>query len=190
VSERALRLFVALELPAEAVTVLEAFAGEAADPAVWRTVPAESLHVTLAFLGQTEASRVASVAEALDAAAGDRLAPRLAFAGPLLLPPSRPRVLTAALTDRDGTLGALQARVSSALAAIGAYAPERRAFRPHVTVARLRPRARAARSLEAAIAPLEFAGTAVTLFSSRTSPHGASYEPLSTIPLETGRKAD
>ena len=39
-------------------------------------------------------------------------------------------------------LAALQARVAGALAAAGVYTPESAPFRPHVTVARLRPRAR------------------------------------------------
>jgi 2'-5' RNA ligase len=134
---------------------------------------------------------VGAAEEALAAlAAPDRAAPRLGFAGPLLLPRGRPRVLTAALTDPDGTLAALQAEVSDSLAGAGVYTPERRAFRPHVTVARLRPRARPSRTVKAELGPLEFAGTAVTLFSSRTSPHGARYEPLWSLGLETGRKAD
>ena len=186
-TERALRLFAALELPSAAVAALAAFP---VDEAVWRRVPPESLHVTLAFLGATDPSRVLAITEALDAAARDRCAPKLALAGPVLLPPRRARVLSIALADRDGALGALQARVSEGLAATGAYEPEQRAFRPHVTVARLRPRARAPRSVEATVEPLEFSGTAVTLFSSRTSPQGARYEPLSKIPLEAGRKAD
>jgi 2'-5' RNA ligase len=187
VSERALRLFAALELPPEAVAALEAFP---LDPEVWRRVPAESLHVTLAFLGATDAGLVPALGAALAAGVGERAAPRLAFARPLLLPPRRPRVLTAALEDRDGALAALQAQVSAALAATGAYEAEHRAFRPHVTVGRVRPRARAPRSVEGTFAPVGFAGTAVTLFSSRTSPHGARYDALSRIPLGSGRTDD
>ena len=46
-----LRLFVALDLPAPARAALAAFRAAAADPAVWRPVPDEALHLTLAFLG-------------------------------------------------------------------------------------------------------------------------------------------
>ena len=99
-------------------------------------------------------------------------------------------MLCAALTDGSGALAALQARVAEALAATGAYEPEARAFRPHVTVARLRPRARPPRALEAAPDPLEFPAVAVTLFSSRTAPQGARYEALARVPLESGRTAD
>jgi 2'-5' RNA ligase len=187
VSERALRLFAALELPPETVAALAAFP---ADPDVWRRVPPESLHATLAFLGATEAALVPALAAALAAGVGERAAPRLAFAGPLLLPPRRPRVLSVALADPDGSLAALQAQVSAALAASGAYEPGRRPFRPHVSVARLRPRAHAPRSVEAALEPLEFAGTAVTLFASHTAPRGARYEALRRIPLARGRTDD
>lgn len=186
-SERALRLFAALELPPEAVAALEAFP---ADPEVWRRVPASSLHVTLAFLGATDAAIVPALDAALATGVGERGAPRLRLAAPLLLPPRRARVLAAGLDDPDGSLAALQAQVAAALATTGAYEPSDRRFRPHVTVARLRPRARAPRSAEGALEPLEFAGTAVTLFSSRTAPEGARYAALASIPLGTGRIAD
>jgi 2'-5' RNA ligase len=188
VSERALRLFAALELPPEAVAALEALA---VDPEVWRRVPAESLHITLAFLGATDPAHVPALDAALAAGVGERAAPRLGFAGALLLlPPRRARVLAAAVADPDGSLAALQAEVAAGLAATGAYEPEHRRFRPHVTVARLRARARAPRAVATALDPLVFAGTAVTLFSSRTSPHGARYDALTRIPLQTGRTDD
>jgi 2'-5' RNA ligase len=189
VSAARLRLFVALELPPAAVAALQRFAAAAADDAIWRRVPAASLHLTLAFLGATEAGAVPALAAATGEAARGP-APRLALAGALLLPPRRPHVLCAALADPDGALAALQARVSAALAATGAYAPEARPFRPHVTVARLRPRARPPRRVDAAPEPLELHATAVTLFASRTAPEGARYEALDRTPLDSGRIDD
>jgi RNA 2',3'-cyclic 3'-phosphodiesterase len=174
-----LRLFVALELPQPARAALVAFRDAAADPSVWRPVAAEALHLTLAFLGRRPATDVAVVEPILRSAAGS--APRLAFAGAVLLPPRRARVLCAALEDPDGTLAELQARVSDGLAAAGVYVPEKRPFRAHATVARLRPRARAPRAVEAAPEPLEFHGEALTLFVSRLHPHGARYEPLARV---------
>jgi len=175
----ALRLFVALELPEAARSALVAFRDAAADPAIWRPVAPEAIHLTLAFLGRRPAEDVATAARVLRDAAG--LAPRLAFDGALLLPPRRARVLCASLLDPDGTLGKLQARVSDGLAAAGVYVPEKRPFRAHATVARLRPSARAPRSLDVAPEPLEFAGEALTLFESRLHPHGARYEPLERV---------
>jgi 2'-5' RNA ligase len=179
-----LRLFAALELPRTAVAALEAFRDAAADPQLWRPLPAESLHVTLAFLGATDESVVPRLEAALRASPGPTTrAPRLRLAGSLLLPPRRPRVLCVALDDLDGTLAQLQARVSDALAATGAYTPESRPFVPHVTVARLRPGARAPRVVDVAPERLEFRGEALTLFVSRLSPRGARYEPLVRVGL-------
>ena len=181
--EGPLRLFVALELPPPARAVLAAFRS-AADPEDWRPVADEALHVTLAFLGRRPASDVPAIGRVLrDAAGPAAVAPRLSLGGALLLPPRRARVLCAVVADPDGTLGSLQARVSDGLAAATDYVPEKRPFRAHATVARLRPRARAPRSVEAAPEPLELAGEALTLFESRLHPGGAQYEALARVEL-------
>jgi 2'-5' RNA ligase len=179
--DRTLRLFVALELPEAARAALVAFRDEAADPDVWRPVKDEALHLTLAFLGRRPAGDVTVVSSVLHEAAEG--APRLVLRDALLLPPRRARVLCASLEDPDGTLAALQARVSDGLAAASVYTPEKRPYRAHATVARLRPRARAPRTIEAAPEQLEFAGGPLTLFESRLHPHGARYEPLVRVNL-------
>jgi len=182
-SDRAarLRLFVALELPEPVRAALVAFRHAAADPAVWRPVADEALHLTLAFLGRRPAEDVAIVSRVLHEAAGP--APRLILADGLMLPPRRARVLCAALADPDGTLGELQARVSDGLASAGVYVPEKRPSRAHTTVARLRPRERAPRVVSGAPEPLEFIGGPLTLFESRLHPHEARYEPLVRVSL-------
>jgi 2'-5' RNA ligase len=177
--ERPLRLFVALDLPDAARDALAAL-GAAADAAVWRAVKPESLHVTLAFLGWRPPSDVDAI-EPVIAAEDGGPAPRLALRPVLLLPPRRARVLTVELQE-DG-LRALQARVSSGLEAVGVYTPEERPFRPHVTVARLRPRTRSPRDTGLRVDPLEFSARAVTLYVSRPHPSGTHYEPLAGASL-------
>jgi 2'-5' RNA ligase len=172
----ALRLFVALELPSAVRDALVAFRDAAADPELWRPVPAESMHLTLAFLGRRPESDVTVIDSILRDVVGP--APRLQLTGALLLPPRRARVLCADLADPDETLAGLQRRVGDELAAAGIYTPEKRPFRAHATVARLRPHARAPRAVAAEPEPLEFLGEALTLFVSRLHPHGARYEPL------------
>jgi 2'-5' RNA ligase len=179
-----LRLFVALELPAEVRAAVAGLAA-AADPEIWRPVAPEALHITLAFLGQRAVQDVAAIAPVLAAEAGGP-APRLALAGALLLPPRRARVLAVAIDDPDGRLAALQARVAAGLAQAGVYKPEARPFRAHVTGARLRPRAKAPKALAAQPAPLAFTAEAVTLYVSRLHPSGARYEPLERAPLAPG----
>jgi 2'-5' RNA ligase len=178
-----LRLFVAADLPAPVRATLAAFR-DAADPAVWRPVPDEALHVTLAFLGHLPEEAAGTAAAVLDRAAGP--APRLVVTGPLLLPPRRGRVLCAALGDPDGTLAALQQRVSDGLEGAGLYTPEKRPFRAHATVSRLRSGARSPRALPDGLTPepLEFHAEAVTLYRSQLGRGGAQYDALHRVALE------
>ena len=171
------RLFVALDLPAAARAALARFRDAAAAPELWRPLPESSFHVTLAFLGHRPEEHVEAVSGVL-AGLKSWTAPELALAGGLLLPPRRARVLTVALADREDALAGLQSRVSAGLEAAGLFEPEARPFRPHVTVARLRPRARAPRALEAAPEPVSFTAGPVTLYRSRLGRGGAVYEPL------------
>ena len=84
-------------------------------------------------------------------------APRLALGDALWLPPRRPGVLAVAVDDLDGTLGRLQASLSSALGSGGFHRPEKRAYRPHVTVARVRRGAAIRRVAMDSPAAVEFA---------------------------------
>ena len=178
---RSERLFVALDLPAPARAELAGFR-DRADPRVWRPVADEALHITLVFLGHLPEGSSGRVGEVVRGCAGP--ATDLALGPALLLPPRRPRVLTVEVEDRAGELGAVQERLADALGSAGLYEPERRAFRPHATVARLRAGERAPRELRIdGPAPLGFDGEAVTLYRSRLSRAGARYEPLARVPL-------
>lgn len=173
-----MRLFVALELPASVDDVLVRWGREAERPGL-RLLPAESLHVTLAFLG----ARPDEEAESIGAAALACAAPvhALELGRPSWL--GRGGVLAVDVVDGEGACGRLQAAVSDALVALGAYEPEARAFRPHVTVARVRRGARVARSLPAGPAHPPFAASALTLYESLLSPKGARYRRVATVEL-------
>lgn len=178
-----MRLFVALELPAEAVAALAAFRARA-DAGVWRPVADEALHLTLAFLGRRPAEDAQRVGELLHGVAV--AAPRLRLGGALALPPRCPRVLAAEVEDRDGTLATLQAEVGGRLQESGLYEPEARRFRPHVTVARLRSGARVRPAQPERLVgpePVPFRGLAVTLYESRLEQAGARYLAHTSVPL-------
>ena len=177
-----LRLFVALELPRQAREALAAFRDRAAAD-VWRPVRDEALHLTLAFLGHRPAEEVEVVGALLRENGGGAAVP-LVLGDALLLPPRRARVLCAEVGDVDGALSALQGRVSAALVAAGVYEAERRPFRAHATVARLRSGARAPREWSGGgPEPVAFDGGPLTLFRSHLGRGGASYEPLVQVPL-------
>jgi len=118
-----LRLFVAAELPDDVRAALAAWRPD--DPAL-RAVDIAGVHVTLCFLGWVDEARV----DAVGAAAMACAAPvgELAVREGLWLPPRRPRVLTIALDDPDGRLGAVQQAVVEAMVAVAGHEPEARPF--------------------------------------------------------------
>ena len=142
-----------------------------------RLVPRRSLHVTLCFLGSRSADELGPIAAVLRACAAP--VPALRVAGPAWLPPQRPGVLAVDLADADGACAAVQGALSRALSELGVYEPDRRRFRPHVTVARVR---RGAQAGDARLPDLPdvgtFAGSALTLFWSRPGRGPAHYEAL------------
>jgi 2'-5' RNA ligase len=136
------RLFVALDLPDDAIAALgrwqELVFGDLPDLRI-----NHALHLTLCFLGDTPASAVPKLTETLAGVPFRRSA--LAFGEPFFLPErGRKNVVALPLVDAATEPGGsaavrrLQAAVSTALVATGLYKAERRPFLPHVTVARFR----------------------------------------------------
>ena len=176
------RLFAALELPAPVRDALGAFGrAAAADDFALRAVGDDALHVTLAFLGHRPLDDIEPACEAVRAAAGP--APALALGDVLWLAPRRPHVLTVEVRDADGALFALQERVVAALVDAVDYEPDRRRFRPHVTVARVRHGAAPRRSGLPEAPRAEFAGAAVVLYRSWLGGGPARYEALERVAL-------
>lgn len=174
---------MALDLPPAPRASLAAWASArlGADERL-RPVPEASLHVTLVFLGSVEAAQRGEVWEAVAGAASGHGAARLAPRGVAALPRRRPRVLALDLGDEGGHAAALQSDVAGALAEAGLAEPERRRWRPHVTLARARKGAsgRVEPPDGPELAP--FTAREVTLYRSRP---GSDYEALER--LELGR---
>jgi 2'-5' RNA ligase len=168
-------------------------------PAKVRVLGADTMHVTLCFLGGRPIGEIEAIAAALQAPPGQSV--ELHVGAPLWLPPRRPRALALELQDRTGALTRLHAGVRDALASAIDWQPERRRFRPHVTVARIgrggdrRRRAASRRSgrsdaaaapQESALAPspqVSFAVGELVLYRSLLSREGARYEPIATREL-------
>jgi 2'-5' RNA ligase len=181
--ERA-RLFVALELPAPARRALVDWREDliASSGLGVRTVPAESLHVTLCFLGWCPVDEMTAIANACGVVTGWP-ATSLSVGPAKWLPPRRPRVLAVELSDLDGGLARVQAALSDVLSAGGWYVPEQRPFYAHVTVGRVPKGARMRRAELPATDRASFSGDVVTLYRSRLGRGGAVYEPLASVHL-------
>lgn len=176
-----MRLFVALDLPADTRAELAAWADEAAPPAV-RRVPAQNLHLTLAFLGSRDDDEATQTARVV-ADCARPLGP-LHTADALWLARRRPSVLTVALRP-DEKLTELQAQLVAALVRVIGFERETRPFRPHVTVGRVPRGTRidTRRALEPAPPRLSFEAPSLTLYRSQTASGGARYDPLERVDL-------
>lgn len=153
-----------------------------------RWVAASNLHITLWFIGEVDDARAARIGEVMKAPF--EVAPfTLRVAGLGAFPPSGPpRVFWLGATAGADPLGELHRQVESRLTPLG-FEPERRAYSAHLTIARVKDVPRGAspqiRRLLADI-PADAGATeitAATLFRSRLSPKGSTYEPLMRIPL-------
>ena len=176
------RLFVALELPAEVRERLAAWArsGRHAGGGA-RVLANESQHLTLCFLGSRPADEIDDISAAVLACAAP--AGALSIGAPLWLPPRHPRLLAVEIHDEDSELAPLQAACAAALRETIDWEPERRAFRPHVTVARLRADAAPRDRTLPPTPSIDFAAAALVLYRSWLHPDGAQYEPLARAAL-------
>lgn len=193
------RLFIAIELPgavkaalAKLQTALKALDRESA---VRWTQP-DSIHLTLKFIGETDAANIEAIRAALAAAAQKYPPFDLAVAGAGCFPNLRkPRVVWAGV-ESDGaalrTLGALRAAIEAGVAPLG-YPTENRPFSPHLTLGRIREGApvKAAGGFGAALEQAQntigqlaaWRVSAVSLMQSELWPSGAVYTRLADAEL-------
>lgn len=176
-----MRLFVALALPADLRSRLCALS--AGLPGA-RWVDSSNLHLTLRFIGEVGRHEAEDIDAALSGLKGKRFSLTLAGLGEFG-DDRRPRQLWVGVEPNEA-LERLQAKIENALQRAG-LAPEKRKFKPHVTLARFKtnPGERlhdymVERSLFRA-APFEV--TEFTLFSSYLAREGAIYAPEAAYPL-------
>lgn len=102
-----------------------------------RWVRLDGLHLTLRFLGPTEAERIAPTIAAVEAAATTSGGPiEIELSGAGTFPPGRrPRTLWVGVTRGGEALAELAARTQEALVDAG-WEPDGRPFRAHLTLAR------------------------------------------------------
>jgi len=180
---------VALDLPTAVREGIGAWGEQALDDPALRPVPAENLHITLAFLGSRPAQDAERVAKAIEQ--GVAPAPLIELLDPLARPPrGRPRLF--ALPVLSPGTEQLQARLSQILSSERFYESEQRPFWPHVTVARVRAEGRGSRRpIEVEKPPgglsselsKPFYGIRVVLYRSELQPSGARYVPLAQVKL-------
>lgn len=192
------RLFIALELPSSLRRDLadwtRAAVGATLRSGLARALGPESMHLTLRFLGSRPVHEIDALARLVEEHAPPTEA--LTLGAPLWLPARRPRVLAVEVHDPSEALLELHRDLSLALATrgldpdapaspAGRPVPSGRAFRPHITVARLRAGG-APRDRVLPVTPRRaFTSPRLVLFRSHLDRAGARYEALAEgLPVE------
>jgi 2'-5' RNA ligase len=177
------RLFVALR-PPPAIRALLAAIQRGVPHARWQDD--DQLHLTIRYIGEVERPVAEDIALALGQV--HTPAPMVALAGVGAFDKQgRVDALWAGVAPHDA-LAALHKKVDQALVRIG-LAPERRAYLPHITLARLPRSAGAGPAIEhwrAQHAPLSsepFGLDALVLYESHLGREGAYYQVVERFPM-------
>ena len=174
------RLFVAIR-PPEAIR--DRLIDAMDDSPELRWVGDENLHLTLRFIGEVERPLADDIAAALSQIRSGRFELRVTGVG--LFEQRNGGALWAAVQPRE-PVAALAAKVERACVGAG-LEPERRAFHPHITLARWNrreaPAAQAFLERNRVLATEPFAADRFILYESRLSRHGPHYEEVADYPL-------
>jgi len=191
-----LRLFIAIELSEEIRHNLAEVVREmqAISPEGIRWVNAANIHLTLKFLGDTPRGNVDGLCSLLKQTTAELAPFALTVCGTGCFPtPRQPRVFWAGV-ESTSALNEVQHKIDQALRTLQ-IPPEKRAFSPHLTLARVSARvsdkndnpfalniyARLMNYQEKAFGAMEV--TQVTLFQSTLARGGSLYTPLTRVPL-------
>jgi RNA 2',3'-cyclic 3'-phosphodiesterase len=184
-----LRLFIAIEISEEIRRRLESFLTEMRSVAPHvKWVRAAKLHVTLKFLGNTDAAKIAQIGGALQTIRSPKPV-TLDFGGLGFFPnEKRPRVFWVGMASSTN-LPALAADIDGAMHRFG-FPLEARPFTPHLTLARFDPPGLPSK-LGTALKqhPSDSFGSLSTrefhLIESKLRPTGAEYTTVQSFPFLT-----
>jgi len=184
------RVFCAVELPEVVRAQLQEhilrLRKEVPDAAAsWSRV--ENIHLTLKFFGNVAVDRIPAISTAASRTVAEFSTFPIGLGETGVFPrPSRPQVLWIGVSDRSGQLSALQERLENEFAADG-FPKEDRAYRPHLTIARIR-KPEGARRLADAHLKMNYPTSEIELnelilFRSELSPKGSRYTAISKHPI-------
>lgn len=187
-----LRTFIAFKLPEKLIaalkTVQDRLESLGFDPRCVRWVRPENIHLTLKFLGAVDPADRDPVSGALSDAAGS-YGPFTYSAKGLGVFPGihRPRVLWVGLSGEIERIAGFQKQLDQHLSALG-YPEERRPFRGHLTLGRVKGKIDPKKLLDAlgsfpAFASEPVIADRVIWFKSDLRPSGAVYTELAAAAL-------
>ena len=189
------RLFIGLQIDAEprqrlgAALISMRKLAQSQNLAVAWTKP-ENLHLTVKFLGETDASRVAEVTSRLEVLAAQTKPFALEFSSWGAFPDEdQAKVLWVAAHEPLGLLKFFAVGVEAAMLELG-FPAEAREFVPHLTVARFKPGVSIKELLNPTRVSVREMGFGfsrvreVVLYESARGPGGSVYTPLASRPFQ------
>lgn len=192
------RLFVACEVPDD---VRESIGGvidelRSRSGTAVRWIRPEGVHVTLKFLGEVPVRKLPAIKLAIQEAVVGHSPFELEFSNIGTFGGREGlRIMWVGIAGDVLRLEALVRAVNAALAVVG-FEPERRPFRPHLTLGRVRDEipTRQRAQIEVDVGKMDVPGTSwrtsqVSLMRSRLTAQGASYEVIATFPLRVLQQA-
>jgi 2'-5' RNA ligase len=147
----------------------------------------EKLHLTLKFLGDIPQEKLTQVILAVENSAKEIKPFSLILEGAGAFPPrGAARVLWLGVKDKSQNLSELQKRLETETERIG-FERERRAFKPHLTIARLKEpgksRSLTDLHLKTEFPFINFSVSEIVVYKSDLRPSGSIYTPLSKISI-------
>lgn len=192
------RLFVACEVPDDVKTdigeMIESLRSRSGSAVRW--IKPDGVHVTLKFLGEVPIKKLPAVKLAIQEAVVGHSPFELEFSNIGTFGGREGlRIMWVGVAGDVLRLEALVRAVNAALAVVG-FEPERRPFRPHLTLGRVRDeiptRQRAEIEVQVGKTPVpatSWRTSQVSLMRSRLTSQGAVYEVLATFPLRVLQQA-
>jgi len=184
-----IRSFIAVELPDEvrgALSQIQERLRESVGGVRW--VQPASIHLTLKFLGDIRPEQVQPIAAAAARAIQGEPPFTLGVSGLGAFPnPRKPRVIWVGIEGDVERLGRLETRLEGALEPLG-FPREQRAFRPHLTLGRVKDPRRPpdlTRALADVTVPTcnSFDVDEILVYKSDLRPTGAIYTKLQHLPF-------
>jgi 2'-5' RNA ligase len=191
-----LRLFIACEVPDDTRnaigTVIDELKARSGTAVRW--IRAEGVHVTLKFLGEVPVKQLPAIKLAVQEAVHGTAPFELEFSNIGTFGGREGlRIMWVGIAGDVLRLEKLVRDVNAALAVVG-FEPERRPFRPHLTLGRVRDEipTRQRAEIEVAVGkmavpPAPWRTTQVSLMRSKLTTTGAVYEVIASFPLRVSQ---
>lgn len=185
------RIFIAVDISEEArrkvSAYIEQLKREVSNLRVGWEKP-DKLHLTLKFLGDTNETQLEKLKEVVESIADEVSKFTLRIAETGVFPSARnARVLWIDVKDEKGSTTKINELLETECEKIG-FAKEKRNFKPHLTIARIRDvgksRELAESHLRKEFEPVEFEVVEIVIYESRLQPTGSIYSKIYSSKLK------